>query len=206
MNTGIEMSLKQIASRAWSERLTPDVHKTARGLTKDRPIIIDKVKAIVDHIVDWSVKGHNDPRAHGPQFDADDAVLVAATMCLAVGIRCRIVGARKGKSWTCWLEYQDGDQWVTVDVLGGVPVGADEQIVVECDEVANVAIKVEVESNADRLAKRVYDLLSSNRPPNGALGVDLVRPPNPKHGHAIAVLFADGKDVVIRFEEQGGKR
>ena len=37
------------------------------------------------------------------------------------------------------------------------------------------------------------------------MGVDLVRPPNPAHGHAVAVLFADGKDVVIRFEEQGGK-
>ena len=61
------------------------------------------------------------------------------------------------------------------------------------------------DSNSERLARHVYDLLSSNRPPTGALGVDLVRPPNPAHGHAVAVLFADGKDVVVRFEESGGR-
>lgn len=203
---GIEMSLKEIAARAWRDRLLPAVYRTAKQLTdgsyggkeeaRSYTTHTQRVKSIVDYV------RASGPIGVGSYDDADDAVLAAATLCLAVGIRCRIVGARKGKSWTCWLEYQDGDQWVTVDVLGGVPVGADEQIVVECDEVANVAIKVGVESNADRLAKRVYDLLSSTRPPNGALGVDLVRPPNPAHGHAIAVLFADGKDVVIRFEEQ----
>ena len=61
------------------------------------------------------------------------------------------------------------------------------------------------DSNSERLARHVYDLLSSNRPPTGALGVDLVRPPNPAHGHAVAVLFADGKDVVVRVEESGGR-
>jgi hypothetical protein len=51
-------------------------------------------------------------------------------------------------------------------------------------------------SNAAKVANLVYGLLSGIK----GLGIDLVRPPNPVHGHAVAVLFADGDDVVIRFE------
>jgi len=62
------------------------------------------------------------------------------------------------------------------------------------------------DSNVTRLAKLVYEFLRRGRYDEAAApGVDLVRPPNPAHGHAVAVLFADGRDVVIRFEEQGGK-
>ena len=78
------------------------------------------------------------------------------------------------------------------------------------------------DSNAVRLANLIYELLSrksgldnahskgpNNRDARYIVSVfsyiDMVRPPNPAHGHAVAVLFADGKDVVIRFEEQGGK-
>jgi hypothetical protein len=57
--------------------------------------------------------------------------------------------------------------------------------------------------NAAKLAQLVYELLRFQV--RGADSIELVRPPNPGHGHAIAVLFADGRDVVIRFEEAGGK-
>ena len=153
MNTGIEMSLRQIAALAWRDRLTPSVHMAARRLTDEQPVVSAKVKAIVAHIVDWNgkVSGRGfDPRLFfpfkiagetlttEPPFDADDAVLVAATMCLSVGIQCRIVGARYRQSWTCWLAYQaEGGLWATVDVFKGVPINdlrkvPDEQITVEC--------------------------------------------------------------------------
>ena len=71
-------------------------------------------------------------------------------------------------------------------------------------------------ANSAKLAKLVYDLLAATKQlretgaadcgtPPALPGIDLVRPPNAQHGHAVAVLFADGRDVVIRFEEQGGE-
>ena len=68
---------------------------------------------------------------------------------------------------------------------------------------ARLATKGQVPNNAAWLANLVYKALNLHRAEFGA--PDLVRPPNPAHGHAVAVLFADGRDVVIRFEEQGGK-
>ena len=55
------------------------------------------------------------------------------------------------------------------------------------------------ENNRERLADLVYSLLRDSAP---HLGIDLVRPPNPAHGDAVAVLFADGLDVVITFTEK----
>ena len=54
-------------------------------------------------------------------------------------------------------------------------------------------------TNAERLAELVYSLLKESAP---HLGIDLVRPPNPFHGHVVAVLFSDGRDVVITFTEK----
>jgi hypothetical protein len=77
--------------------------------------------------------------------------------------------------------------------------------------------------NAAKLAQLVYELLRFGKIRDRHLealtefeylksltefeqsSIELVRPPNPGHGYAIAVLFADGRDVVIRFEEAGGK-
>jgi len=53
-------------------------------------------------------------------------------------------------------------------------------------------------TNAERLAELVYSLLKESAP---HLGIDLVRPPNPAHGSAVAVLFQGGQDVVISFAE-----
>jgi hypothetical protein len=55
------------------------------------------------------------------------------------------------------------------------------------------------ENNRERLADLVYSLLRDSAP---HLGIDLVRPPNPAHGDAVAVLFNDGQDVVITFTEK----
>jgi hypothetical protein len=55
------------------------------------------------------------------------------------------------------------------------------------------------ENNRERLADLVYSLLRDSAP---HLGIDLVRPPNPAHGDAVAVLFNDGLDVVITFTEK----
>ena len=54
-------------------------------------------------------------------------------------------------------------------------------------------------TNAERLAELVYSLVKESAP---HLGIDLVRPPNPAHGNAVAVLFSDGRDVVITFTEK----
>ena len=53
-------------------------------------------------------------------------------------------------------------------------------------------------SNAEHLAELVYSLLKESAP---HVSIDLVRPPNPAHGNAVAVLFSDGRDVVISFAE-----
>jgi hypothetical protein len=59
-------------------------------------------------------------------------------------------------------------------------------------------------TNRERLADLVYELLKDSAP---HLGIDLVRPPNPTHGDAVAVHFRavlsnDGLDVVITFTEK----
>jgi hypothetical protein len=63
-----------------------------------------------------------EPDRPTPILDADDAVLVAATLLLCAwpnGIDLSIVGARFGHSWTCWLAYRDDGRWIMVDVLDG---------------------------------------------------------------------------------------
>ena len=110
-----------------------------------------------------------------------------------------------------------GRQWRVSEFIGqifDVDVGkrvyrASEHVVsVENAEQfkARMAAKARTDSNTERMANLVYRLLSSLTDTQRTLsGIDLVRPPNPAHGHAVAVLFADGKDVVVRFEESGGR-
>ncbi len=134
--------IRIIADRAWSDRLGHAVYKFARMLTDDKPTIRGKAQAIVDAVYKRMIATACD--------DADDIVLAAATLCLAVGIPCRIVGARFGQRWTCWLAYRDlpltgrsgastadsnEGEWVTVDVLdpGRLLDHPDEQIVVDCE-------------------------------------------------------------------------
>ena len=59
-------------------------------------------------------------------------------------------------------------------------------------------------SNAEHLAELVYLLLKESAPHVSIehVSIDLVRPPNPAHNNAVAVLFSDGRDVVIVFTEK----
>jgi hypothetical protein len=54
------------------------------------------------------------------------------------------------------------------------------------------------DGNRAAVAAMVYARLYEAR---GTLGIALVRPPNPEYEDTVAVLFDDGRDVIIRFEE-----
>jgi len=133
-NVGIELSLRTIADRAWRDRVQPSVHKLAQQIADPEPTVDRKVVAIVAAVRTWlqppspiDIEGF--AKSGG---DADDAVLAAATLCLSVGIPCRIVGARVRNGWTCWLAYLGGGgNWTTIDVLTGQrPAKADEELIV----------------------------------------------------------------------------
>jgi hypothetical protein len=152
-NTNIEASLKWIAARAWHDRTHPDVDRLVRELVRSDAEIRTKVVCIVGWV--WSrcrdfIPSVVDPTTEmviglpellagrAVAMDADDAVLAAATVCSAAGVPVRIVGARYGYAWTCWLAYQDETgQWGTVDAQTGESVGErrrkpDEQIEIDC--------------------------------------------------------------------------
>jgi hypothetical protein len=131
-----ESSLKWIAARAWHDRTNPDVEYRVRELVGSDV----GASAKVDPTTAETLAGLPEMLASGvvlAPMDADDAVLAAATACSAAGIPVRVVGARYGHCWTCWLAYRDeAGQWVTVDVLGGERAGErrepDEQVIVDC--------------------------------------------------------------------------
>lgn len=58
------------------------------------------------------------PLAPGSVLDVDDACLFVAALAMSVGIRCRLVGARYGRSWTCFVAYEtESGPWETIDPL-----------------------------------------------------------------------------------------
>jgi hypothetical protein len=57
------------------------------------------------------------------------------------------------------------------------------------------------DGSKQRIAELVYSLLKESAQGCKTHGIDLVRPPNPKYGDAVAVIMSDGRDVIIRFEE-----
>lgn len=132
MSTGIETALRALTAVAWRDRLSPAVYKLARRLTDREASRQQKMEAIVDHLHrEFRVGRPADPIASeavsspevlamglaSPTLDADDACLFVAALAMSVGIRCRFVGARYGHSWTCWIDYEVGDHWETVDPL-----------------------------------------------------------------------------------------
>lgn len=148
---GIEMTLQSIANLAWRYHFDPSVCYLAGKLLEGEPTVARKVQAVVNYIHEHgqSSGDANETFAFSvanPSLDADDAVLAAAAICMAgsdrptsIGIPCRIVGARFGQSWTCWLAYQDGDEWVTIDVVknGQRPtLEPDEQVIAIPQELA----------------------------------------------------------------------
>jgi hypothetical protein len=148
---GIAWSLQVLAQQAWRDRFHPAVERLVHKLTDDQPTVTAKVTAIMGWLYRTVGVGVPDPSGQetwvglprlldGPlhgSLDVDDAVLAVATACLAVDIPVRVVGARYGHCWTCWLAYLDeSGQWITVNALTGQRVGEwhkpDEQIIIDC--------------------------------------------------------------------------
>jgi hypothetical protein len=119
---GIKMSLEQLARIAEQSRLDPTVHHLARKLTDPEPSRQDKMRALVDELHRQSViarRYETTDVALGAMasLDADDACVFVAAAAMSVGIPCRFVGVRYGHSWTCWLRYEAGLIWETIDPM-----------------------------------------------------------------------------------------
>lgn len=141
--TAIEQTLHQLTEVAWRDRLDPLVYQLARDLTDREARRQEKVAAIVDHLGRFQVGRTADPaRAEtvagatllltglaGTAVDADDACLFVATLAMSVGIRCRFVAARYDQAWTCWVAYEVGDHWETVDPLRQRPERDPDELV-----------------------------------------------------------------------------
>ena len=139
--TGIEITLQQLTRTCWKNRLDPAVYRFARRLTDREASRQAKMAALVaelhrtDHHAPSPVDSETmtvpldaDRLAEVP-LEADYACLFVASGAMSVGIRCRLVAARYGQSWTCWVSYEVGDHWETVDPLRQRPErGPDEQV------------------------------------------------------------------------------
>jgi len=145
--TGIKLSLQVLADQSWRDRLDPRVYALARRITGGEPTVDRKVQAIARYARSETAGIELMPfdPAEGPAWgagaDADDLALAVASLCLAAGIRVRIVGARFGASWTCWVDYwkdggdtdrNDGGEWVRVGAADEPGRQPDETIDVEC--------------------------------------------------------------------------
>jgi len=144
--TAIEQTLSQLTAVAWRDRMDPLVYQLARDLTDREASRQAKMRAIVDHLGRFQLGLQADPArtetitgttsllltglsGATTKVDADDACLFVATLAMSVGIRCRFVAARYDQSWTCWVAYEVGDHWETVDPLRQRPArDPDEQV------------------------------------------------------------------------------
>ena len=137
--TGIELTLQALTRIAWQNRLDPAVYQLARRLTDPEASRQKKMEAIVAELHRHAVRipaptdtetfatpfmadpgvdrAPLDTDAVVVPFDADDACLFVASAAMSVGIRCRLIGARYGQSWTCWIAYEVGDHWEIIDPL-----------------------------------------------------------------------------------------
>lgn len=130
-STSIGVTLDMLTHAAWLDRSSPVVQQLARRAADPYVAVGDKVRAIVDEVHRRFTAGVRSPvddesfwaPSHilaeelMPTLDADDASALVAALAMSVGIRCRIVGARYGHAWTCWVAYEVGDHWDTIDPL-----------------------------------------------------------------------------------------
>jgi hypothetical protein len=125
----IETTLRALTNIAWQARLDPRVHRFAVNLTAPEERREGKMRALVDELHRRFVLA---PDCHrecllpltltpGASLDADDACVFVAAAAMSVGIPCRFVGARYGHSWTCWIQYEAGLLWETIDPLRQKP-------------------------------------------------------------------------------------
>jgi hypothetical protein len=119
--SGIGEALRYMAALSWHS--SRESEKIAHDLTQNLSSNRDKVMAIVRGLsLAASQISPSDQEGFlpGVSQEADDSVIAAACACKAVGIPCRIVGARYGQAWTCWLAYQDDGNWHTIDAVTGL--------------------------------------------------------------------------------------
>jgi|ERR1700722_1016837 len=108
---GIEKTLESLTRTAWENQLDPRVRQLACKLTGSETSRQDKMRALVDDLHRIVVS------PWGPSLDADDACVFVAAAAMSVDIPCRFIGVRYGQSWTCWLQYEAGIIWETIDPL-----------------------------------------------------------------------------------------
>lgn len=137
-------ALRRLTEVAWRDRLNPTVYLLARKLTDSEVTSHAKMEAIVDYMHREFQLGRPADPTHSetvsssavlamglaaPVLDADDTCLFVAVAAMSVGIRCRFVAARYDQSWTCWVAYEVGDHWETIDPLRQRPEHEpDEQV------------------------------------------------------------------------------
>lgn len=135
--------LRHLTALAWRDRLDPAVYKMARELTDRESTRQQKMGAIVDSLHQRFQLARTDASeeetlaspaqllvAQRGSLDADDACSIVATLAMSVGIRCRLVAVRYGHSWTCWVDYEVGDHWETIDPLRQRPERDPDETVV----------------------------------------------------------------------------
>jgi len=121
----IEQQLNALSTLAWNEHTSPRCIKLAWAVTNQDPDPRSRVHSILDEL-NRRFKYRPDPIARetmgpvpwsGGYVDVDDACLFLAFLAMAVGIRCRIVGARMGKCWTCFVACELDGFWECFDPL-----------------------------------------------------------------------------------------
>jgi hypothetical protein len=112
-----------------------------------------------------------------------------------------------------------GRDWPVADFIGrifdvdvGRRVYRNGEFVVSVEKVERFKERLRAEraaeprgSNAARLADLFYATLSERCTGGSSLGIERVRRPNAGLRDHIEVVFADGRDVIVWFEENGGR-
>jgi hypothetical protein len=127
---GIDATMMKMLTRiAWERRLYLGVSMLAQKVTGPETGRKDKMRALVDELhrrfvlapnpTSEFIRPFDAPFDAGATLDADDACVFVAAAAMSVGIPCRLVGVRYGRSWTCWISYEvDADSsWETIDPL-----------------------------------------------------------------------------------------
>lgn len=110
----IETYLKQLANIAWQSRLDPRIHYLALQSTGPQTGRLSKMETLVGELHRRFVLAPDPAHSEsintqfetGDSLDVADACIFVAAAAMSVGIPCRIVGARYGQSWTCFVSYE----------------------------------------------------------------------------------------------------
>lgn len=125
---GIEECLKAMTHLMGGacDHVPPEIRELAKRLTdpftnrrEDMTAFIDELHRRFQYAADPLDECVGPiPFKPGTRIDADDACMFVAALAVSAGIPCRFVGARYGRSWTCFLEYQESHgSWTMVDPM-----------------------------------------------------------------------------------------